>query len=135
MIGLFAIIDGIVDIVDAIRYRGAAGMTGRIVLGVISIVFGVLMVAWPGVSLEVLVVIVGIWAVVAGVVQIVLSAGHRGAAGKTWVWGLVAGILTVVFGVLVFIRPGAGLITVVLAARDLRPPVRHHAHRPRRPTA
>ena len=68
---------------------------------------------WPGLSLEVLVVIVGIWAIVAGILQIVVSVGHRGVPGSGWVWGLVAGILTVLFGVLVMIRPGSGLITLI----------------------
>ncbi len=113
VIGLFAIIDGIVDIVDAIRHRGAAGMVSRIVLGAVSIVFGLVMLLWPGLSLEVLVIIVGIWAIVAGILQIVVSTGHRGVPGSGWVWGLVAGILTVGFGVLVMIRPGSGLITLI----------------------
>lgn len=113
VIGLFAIIDGIVDIVDAIRHRGSAGMVSRIVLGAVSIVFGLIVLLWPGLSLEVLVVIVGIWAIVAGILQIVVSVGHRGASGSGWVWGLVAGILTVLFGVLVMIRPGTGLITLI----------------------
>jgi uncharacterized membrane protein HdeD (DUF308 family) len=113
VIGLFAIIDGIVDLVDAIRYRGSSGMAGRIVLGVVSILFGLAMLFWPGVSLEVLVVIVGIWAIVAGILQIVVSVGHRGVAQRGWVWGLVAGILTILFGVLVLFSPRSGLVTLI----------------------
>ena len=131
VIGLFAIIDGIVDIVDAIRHRGSAGMASRIVLGAVSIVFGLIVLLWPGLSLEVLVVIVGIWAIVAGILQIVVSVGHRGASGSGWVWGLVAGILTVLFGVLVMIRPGSRPDHADLDPRRLRPDVRHRADHPR----
>lgn len=113
VIGLFAIVDGIVDIVDAIRYRGATGMTSRIVLGAIGILFGLVVLIWPGLSLEVLVIIVGIWAVVAGILQIVVSVGHRGVPGSGWVWGLVAGILTLLFGVLIMLAPGTGLVTLI----------------------
>jgi uncharacterized membrane protein HdeD (DUF308 family) len=113
VIGLFAIVDGIVDIVDAVRYRGATGMRSRIVLGVIGIVFGLVVLIWPGLSLEILIVIIGIWAVIAGILQIIVSVGHRGVPGSGWVWGLVAGALTVVFGVLVLFRPGSGLITLI----------------------
>ena len=38
------------------------------------------MLLWPGLSLEVLVIIVGIWAIVAGILQIVVSVGHRARA-------------------------------------------------------
>jgi uncharacterized membrane protein HdeD (DUF308 family) len=113
VIGLFSIVDGIVDIVDAVRNRGAAGVTSRIVLGVVSIVFGLAVLLWPGLSLEVLVIIIGIWAIIAGVLQIVVSIGHRGSARSGWVWGLVAGVLSIVFGILVMIRPGGGLITII----------------------
>jgi uncharacterized membrane protein HdeD (DUF308 family) len=58
-------------------------------------------------------VIIGIWAVIAGILQIIVSVGHRGVPGSGWVWGLVAGALTVVFGVLVLFRPGSGLITLI----------------------
>ena len=113
LIGIFAIVDGVIDLVDAIRHRGSAGMAGRIVLGVASIVFGLVILFWPGRSLEVLVILVGIWSVVVGILQIVVSVGHRGDRDSGWVWGLVAGILSVLFGVLVMISPGAGLVTII----------------------
>ena len=135
VIGLFAIVDGIVDIVDAIRHRGSAGMASRIVLGAVSIVFGLLVLLWPGLSLEVLVIIVGIWAIVAGILQIVASVGHRGVPGSGWVWGLVAGILTVALRRTgddpARQRPGHPH----LDPRGLRPALRHHADRARRPAA
>jgi uncharacterized membrane protein HdeD (DUF308 family) len=48
-----------------------------------------------------------------GILQIVVSVGHRGDRDSGWVWGLVAGILSVLFGVLVMISPGAGLVTII----------------------
>lgn len=113
VVGLFSIVDGILDIVDAIRYRGSTGMASRVVLGVVSILFGLAVLFWPGLSLEVLVLIVAIWAIVAGVLQIVVSVGHRGSAQNGWVWGLVAGILSIVFGIIVIIQPAGGLITIM----------------------
>lgn len=113
VIGIFAIVDGVIDLVDAIRHRGSAGVAGRIVLGVASILFGLVILFWPGRSLEVLVILVGIWSVVVGILQIVVSVGHRGDRDSGWVWGLVAGILSVLFGVLVMISPGAGLVTII----------------------
>ena len=113
VVGLFSIVDGIIDIIDAIRNRGAARMTSRIVLGVISILFGLVVLFWPGLSLEVLVIVIGIWAIVAGILQIVVSVGHRGSPQSGWVWGLIAGILGIVFGILVMIRPAGGLVTLM----------------------
>jgi uncharacterized membrane protein HdeD (DUF308 family) len=51
VIGVWAIVDGVFDIVEAIRHRGSSSMALRIVLGAVSILFGILVLVWPGMSL------------------------------------------------------------------------------------
>ena len=113
VIGLLSIVDGLIDIVDAIRHRGYPGVVSRIALGAISIVFGLIVLFWPGQTLEVLVIVIGIWAIIAGLLQLVVAVGHRGSPSSGWVWGLVAGVLSIVFGILVMIRPAGGVVTVM----------------------
>jgi len=113
VIGAYAIVDGIFDIVEAIRHRGSSSMVWRIVLGAISIIFGILVLVWPGISLGILVIMVGIWAIVIGILQIIASIGHRGIPSSGWVWGIIGGALAILFGILVLIRPGTGLITII----------------------
>jgi lysylphosphatidylglycerol synthetase-like protein (DUF2156 family) len=62
VIGAYAIVNGVFDIIEAIRHRGSSSMVLRIVLGVVSILFGILVLVWPGISLAILVIMVGIWA-------------------------------------------------------------------------
>ena len=112
-IGAWAIVDGIFDIIEAIRHRGSSSMALRIVWGAVSILFGILVLVWPGMSLGVLVIFVGIWAIIIGVLEIMASIRHRAVPNSGWVWGIIGGALAILFGILVLIRPGAGLVSII----------------------
>lgn len=113
VVGIFAIVDGIVDLIDAYRHRGAPGVGIRVVIAVVSLVFGILVLAWPQVSLAVLVALVAIWFIIIGVLQIVANLGVRKQSGGSWLLGVLAGALSVLFGILVLIWPKAGVITLI----------------------
>jgi AhpD family alkylhydroperoxidase len=113
VIGVWAIVDGVFDIVEAIRHRGSSSMALRIVLGAVSILFGILVLAWPGMSLGILVIFVGVWAIIIGILQIMASVRHRAVPNSGWVWGIIGGALAILFGILVLIRPGAGLVSII----------------------
>ena len=113
VIGVYAIVNGVFDIIEAIRHRGSSSMVLRIVLGVVSILFGMLVLVWPGISLAILVIMVGIWAIIIGIIQIVASVRHRAVPHSGWVWGIIGGALSILFGILVLIWPGTGLVTII----------------------
>ena len=113
VIGAYAIVTGVFDIIEAIRHRGSSSMVLRIVLGVVSILFGMLVLVWPGISLAILVIMVAIWAIIIGALQIVSSVRHRAVPNSGWVWGIIGGALSVLFGILVLIWPGTGLVTII----------------------
>ena len=113
VIGVFAIVTGVFDIIEAIRHRGSSSMVLRIVLGAVSILFGILVLVWPGISLAILVIVVGVWAIVTGVLQVMSSVRHRAVPDSGWVWGIIGGAVSILFGVVVLIWPTAGLVTVI----------------------
>jgi uncharacterized membrane protein HdeD (DUF308 family) len=113
LIGAYAIVNGIFDIIEAIRHRGSSSMALRIVLGAVSILFGILVLVWPGISLAILVIMVGVWAIIIGILQIVSSVGHRAVPNSGWVWGIIGGSLSILFGILVVIWPGTGLVSII----------------------
>jgi len=88
-------------------------MVPGIVLGAVSIVFGILVLVWPGMSLGILVILVGVWAIIIGIIQIVASVRHRAVPHSGWVWGVIGGVLSILFGVLVLIWPDAGLVSII----------------------
>jgi uncharacterized membrane protein HdeD (DUF308 family) len=70
-----------------------------ILRGLAAIAFGVLAVAWPGISLRRLVVLFGLYALLHGGLSLAAAVGHRGQRGclllaSEGLVGILAGVLT-----------------------------------------
>ncbi|MBD8079649.1 HdeD family acid-resistance protein [Cellulosimicrobium arenosum] len=114
VIGIFAVVDGILEIVEGIRRRGTGGATALLVtMGVLSLAVGILLLVWPGKTAIVLTWIVGFWLVVYGLFQSISSLELRKVPGSGWGWGVFAGVLALVFGLLVLFNVNAGLVSIV----------------------
>jgi uncharacterized membrane protein HdeD (DUF308 family) len=72
--------------------------------GLVAILFGVLTLVWPGLSLAVLVYLFGIFAVISGITVVAAALRNREMPG----WGvlLFEGILGILAGVVALIWPG-----------------------------
>jgi uncharacterized membrane protein HdeD (DUF308 family) len=79
ILGIFWIVNGVVDVVVAIGDRGLPRRGWRIALGALSIVAGLVVLANPELSLLALAWVAGVWLLVLGVAQIVLAFRLRGA--------------------------------------------------------
>jgi uncharacterized membrane protein HdeD (DUF308 family) len=72
-IGMGFIFQGISAIAAAIGESNLPGRGWHVVLGVIAVTAGLVVIVWPFDSILVLVLVVGVWLVVLGVVQIIQS--------------------------------------------------------------
>jgi len=72
-IGIGFIFQGVSAIAAAIGESELPGRGWSIVLGVISVIAGLVVLVWPFDSIVVLVVVAGVWLVILGVVQIIHS--------------------------------------------------------------
>jgi uncharacterized membrane protein HdeD (DUF308 family) len=111
LFGAYALVDGVLTLIAAFR----GGVQHRVVMlieGVVSILAGLAAFAWPGLTALVLLYIIAFWAIVTGVLEIVAAIRVRRAISNEL--GLViGGVLSVVFGVVLLIAPGAGALAVV----------------------
>jgi uncharacterized membrane protein HdeD (DUF308 family) len=113
-IGVYAIVDGVVLIFGGGTSPALpTGAALRITTGVVSVLAGVVLIAWPVKSAEVLVIVAGVWAIIGGITGIALAIGLRRRAGSQWGWAVAAGLLSVLFGVLVLANVPAGLLSIV----------------------
>lgn len=111
LFGLYAIADGILALslgVGAMVSRGA--MYAR---GVVSLLAGILALVLPGVAGLALVLLVGGWAVLSGIFEIIMSVRFRDLIEGEWLLGL-EGALSIVFGMMLFFSPLAGAIVLGL---------------------
>ena len=114
LFAVFALIDGAACIVLGMRGEpdGTIWWT-MIFLGVLALAAGILAIAWPQVTLIVLLSIVAWFAIVRGIFEIIAAVRLRKAIDDEWVLGL-SGAASILFGILLLARPGAGLIVIAL---------------------
>lgn len=96
---------------DALEGIARAWWLGLLV-GLISLVGGILLVAYPGPTLTVIALLVGIELLIAGVFLIV---GAFGRPSGSRAWGVIGGALAFIAGVIVIRHPGDSLLVVALA--------------------
>jgi uncharacterized membrane protein HdeD (DUF308 family) len=97
----------------AFASRDAGPVFGHLLLGLVDLAAGVVALVWPGPTAYVLVIIVAAWALVGGVAEIVAGFAAGETAGTRAMF-ILAGLVSVAFGVLLFARPNVGAVTLAL---------------------
>src|SRR5258706_13575712 len=88
------------------------GSSVLIVRGIVSVVFGIIAFAWPGVTIAALVVIFGAYAIVDGVANLVLGLTRTPTHGRSVAMAL-QGLVGIAAGVLTFMWPGITALALV----------------------
>ena len=83
-----------------------------LVRGLAAIVFGVLAIVWPSVTLAVLVILFGVYALVDGVFLIVKAISSWTAREDRWLLGL-AGLVSIGIGVVTFVAPAITAVVLL----------------------
>jgi uncharacterized membrane protein HdeD (DUF308 family) len=107
--GVYALIDGLTAVMMGI---GEKKWFVYLLLGLISVAAGVFAIARPGATALALLWLIGIWAVVKGVTEIAAAIQIRKEIEGEWAIAL-SGVLSILFGVFVLARPGAGALALV----------------------
>jgi len=90
------------------RVNASAGLLA--LRGVVLIILGILLFAWPGLTLATMLLVFGIFAIVDGAMMAVFAFAQR-RDDSVWWLGLVGGLLLALLGLLALINPGLTLIT------------------------
>ena len=110
----YALVDGVFSAISAVRERDDEGPLWALLLhGLVSIAAGLVALFLPGLTALALVYVIAAWAVVTGVLEIAAAIRLRKRITGEW-WLALSGVLSVVFGVMLMIAPGAGALALVL---------------------
>src|SRR3954470_13037972 len=114
LFGAYALVDGIFNVVAAVRASREGRRWGWLVFsGVIGIATGLIAFFFPGITALALVLLVASWSVVTGVAEIVAAVRLRKQIRHEWLW-ILSGLLSVAFGVLLFLLPAAGAVALAV---------------------
>lgn len=113
LFGIYAILDGVTAIVIGARTRGEPHWGWTVVQGVVSVLAGLVALIWPGVTALALLFVIAFWAIIMGIGEIGGAFASRKRGSNAWGWTLAAGILNVVFGLLLLVWPSTGILALV----------------------
>jgi uncharacterized membrane protein HdeD (DUF308 family) len=116
LVGLFAawaIIDGVNSLLTCIRTRGTdRSWWLEILEGLIGVAAGIIALVLPGFAAEILLLLIAAWAILTGILEIVMAVRlRRVIEGEVWL--ALAGVASIVFGVVLLLFPAAGALSIV----------------------
>ena len=107
----FMLVAGILPIASGIKAARNGKRWGLLILeGIVDIAAGVLAFLWPGIAVVVLVLIIGIWAVISGALLTYAAFSLKLDHGRWWL--ALAGVASVIFGILLFVAPIPGAVVL-----------------------
>jgi uncharacterized membrane protein HdeD (DUF308 family) len=112
--GAFALVDGVLALAHAIMGGNMGSRWWLALIGIAGIAAGIVTFMWPGVTALVLLIFIATWAIVLGVFQIIGAIRLRKELDNEWTLGL-GGLLSVLFGVVMLVAPGAGALGLIWA--------------------
>jgi uncharacterized membrane protein HdeD (DUF308 family) len=111
--GAYALADGLFALIAGFKIRdGGRPMWTLVVVGLLGIAAGVLTFMWPRMTALVLLTFIAGWALATGIFQIAAAVRFRKVIHNEWLL-ILSGLLSIIFGVLMFARPGAGALAVI----------------------
>ncbi|MCX6728706.1 MAG: DUF308 domain-containing protein [Candidatus Saccharibacteria bacterium] len=107
ILGLYFVLSGLVMLVGSLIHHQGKWITGA-VLGGLTAVAGLYVLANPQISGLVALYVIALWAITAGLLQVV--AGFE--EGNSW-WLVVSGVIYALFGFYIFANPAGGALALI----------------------
>jgi uncharacterized membrane protein HdeD (DUF308 family) len=112
LVGAFAFVDGSISLGTAFT-RAAEGQRGWLVFqGLAGVAVGVITLLYTDISALALLFVVGAWAIVLGITQLVIAFRVPMERSTRILVGLY-GLLSIAFGVLMYVQPVGGAVALV----------------------
>lgn len=111
--GAFALLDGIVAVVGGLLERSDGSFNWLLIVsGIVGIGAGALTLMWPGLVMTGVVIYVGAWAIIRGILDMIHAIQLRKETDDAWPL-LISGLVSIAFGVVIGMAPWVGLVAVV----------------------
>src|SRR5437868_14936194 len=112
LFGVFAIVSGISAVAAAVRSHGEQGWGLLLFEGILGIAAGVVALIWPGITALAFHYLIAAWAILTGILELVAPLAFPMSGGRA-VLSVLAGVVSVIFGILIAAQPSSGLLAVV----------------------
>ena len=110
--GVYTLATGITSCVAAFSSGAKEERTSLVLSGLLGIVVGIIVLAWPDISALALLYVIGAYAVLLGTVAIIAAFGLP-LDGRDTALTILSGLVAIVFGIVIFVEPGAGALAML----------------------
>jgi uncharacterized membrane protein HdeD (DUF308 family) len=110
---VYAFMDAGLEIAQVFASRTSRSVLSHLLLVLIDIAAGIVALAWPGPTALVLTIVVAAWSFLGGFLEL-FAASQTGETPGTRAMLILAGLVSIAFGVVIAARPGIGAITLAL---------------------
>ena len=112
LFGVFAAVSGITAVAAALRNREVPGWGLLLFEGILGILAGVVALVWPNITALAFLYLLAAWAIITGIMELVAPLAFPMRGGRAALM-VVAGLASIVFGILIAAQPSSGLLAVV----------------------
>jgi uncharacterized membrane protein HdeD (DUF308 family) len=113
LFGAFALVNGILSLALATKTPKGYRKIGSLILGgLLGILAGLLAFVLPAITALGLLILIAAWAIATGVMELVAAVRLRKIIANEWLL-IIAGIASVVFGLIMLFQPAAGALALI----------------------
>jgi uncharacterized membrane protein HdeD (DUF308 family) len=113
LFGAYALVDGVISVIAGIAaHERNQRWWGVVMRGVAGIIIGLVTFFWPGLTALALLYFIAAWEIATGILLILGAVQMRRTIENEWVM-ILSGAASIVFGVILFVFPGAGALSLV----------------------
>ncbi len=112
VLGLYLVISGLIELVAGIAEDDADGTLRilAVLLGIVSLIAGVIVLRNPGESLQTISLVVGIFLIIGGVIEVFRAFGRPDQRGIA----IFSGLIELAAGIIIAAQPKIGLTTLAV---------------------
>ena len=112
--GVYSLLDGILGVSMAIGGKDMHGSDRLVVglMGLVGIAAGVIAFVWPEITAVALLWVIATWAIITGLLEILIAVRFRKEITNEWFW-VLSGLLSVALGLFLVFQPALGALGLV----------------------
>jgi len=111
LFGLYALVDGVFALIAAFAGGSGRPWWALVLRSIVSILAGAVAFLMPGITAVALLYVIAFWAIILGLMEITVAIRLRKEISGEFFLAL-AGLLSIAFGAMLIVRPGAGALAV-----------------------
>jgi len=112
LIGVFVLMLGLIGVIMFLAMIDKKNGTVLLLEGILGIAFGIMTIVWPNITALLLILLLGVWCLIEGILQIFVALTMARKATLRAVIGM-SGALSLIVGLIFILAPGDGALALI----------------------